>query len=177
MDILCTFEDGTTELRAANSPALDDAGPHAEDRWPQWTVADVVEIEQTSWQAADRHMVLVFRKGLDTGIYLGPRNGSKVNRRGWYAHELRRFQGWRGGQKNEPITPLAWTEQWGWRPCKVETTDEQIARLQREAKALDADVRRFIRDVATNWDHDEDGHRYQTGCRVCAAEALLRRVT
>lgn len=28
----------------------------------------------------------------------------------------------------------------------------------------------FIRDCAENWDHDTDGHRYNTGCRMCDAK-------
>ena len=34
-------------------------------------------------------------------------------------------------------------------------------------------VMEFVRDVATNWDHDEDAHKYGTLCRVCEAEELL----
>jgi hypothetical protein len=30
----------------------------------------------------------------------------------------------------------------------------------------------FIRDCAKNWDHDTDGHRYDTGCRMCDAKSL-----
>ena len=32
----------------------------------------------------------------------------------------------------------------------------------------------FVRDVATNYDCDADGHRYNTGCRCCEAEGLLK---
>jgi hypothetical protein len=31
----------------------------------------------------------------------------------------------------------------------------------------------FIRDVATNYDHDEDAHKYGTRCRKCEAAKLL----
>jgi hypothetical protein len=30
----------------------------------------------------------------------------------------------------------------------------------------------FIKDCAENWDHDTDGHRYDTGCRKCEAKSL-----
>lgn len=30
----------------------------------------------------------------------------------------------------------------------------------------------FIKDCAKNWDHDTDGHRYDTGCRMCDAKSL-----
>ena len=31
----------------------------------------------------------------------------------------------------------------------------------------------FIRNIAENYDCDEDGHKHNTGCRVCEARALL----
>jgi|ERR1044072_2708636 hypothetical protein len=30
----------------------------------------------------------------------------------------------------------------------------------------------FIKDCAENWDHDTDGHKYDTGCRKCEAKSL-----
>lgn len=35
------------------------------------------------------------------------------------------------------------------------------------------DLRELARDIADNWDHDQDAHRYDTGCRVCAARKAL----
>ena len=35
--------------------------------------------------------------------------------------------------------------------------------------------RSFIKDLATNYDCDEDSHKYDTGCRVCNAKDLLKR--
>jgi hypothetical protein len=34
----------------------------------------------------------------------------------------------------------------------------------------------FIKDIATNYDHDEDAHNHNTTCRVCEAELLLIRL-
>ena len=33
-------------------------------------------------------------------------------------------------------------------------------------------IREYIRNMVTNYDHDQDAHRYRTSCRVCEAEAL-----
>jgi hypothetical protein len=47
-----------------------------------------------------------------------------------------------------------------------------------DAIALAARVREaeaFAREIATNYDHDTDAHRYDTPCRVCMAEAFLGR--
>lgn len=35
----------------------------------------------------------------------------------------------------------------------------------------------FIRDIAINWDCDEDGHKHNTGCRKCSAAELLYDLT
>lgn len=35
----------------------------------------------------------------------------------------------------------------------------------------------FVRDVATNYDHEDDAHRYDTTCRMCDAEKLLEQMT
>ena len=45
----------------------------------------------------------------------------------------------------------------------------RIAHLQAERDRL----RDFIRNVADNYDCDEDAHTYNTGCRVCDARAIL----
>lgn len=50
------------------------------------------------------------------------------------------------------------------------------ARWQRE-KAEQSDMlarlRDFARYCAENFDHDDDAHRYNTMCRVCAARRVL----
>jgi len=33
----------------------------------------------------------------------------------------------------------------------------------------------LLRDIATNYDCDSDGHKYGTGCRACKAQAFLAR--
>lgn len=35
----------------------------------------------------------------------------------------------------------------------------------------------FIRDCATNWDCDEDAHKYNTTCRKCDAQSLFSSLT
>lgn len=44
----------------------------------------------------------------------------------------------------------------------------------REEDAVIKEVIDFIRDIATNWDCDSDGHKYDTGCRKCEAKKLYR---
>lgn len=33
-----------------------------------------------------------------------------------------------------------------------------------------------LKDIADNWDHDEDGHRYGTGCRCCKAQDVIDKI-
>lgn len=160
-DILVTFEDGTTELRAANSPALFDEGPQAKSRWPSWTPADVCDGE-------------AFPPDWGSLAYLFKFSGGEA-----YASRLSLFQSWVTGA-GKRCTPLVWAERWGWRPCKVESVDEQIERVTRErdaekarATAGEKRFRAFVREIATGYDHDEDAHRHRNGaCRVCNAEKL-----
>lgn len=55
--------------------------------------------------------------------------------------------------------------------------DNEIAlRLMRERDEAIERMRRleaFARDVASNYDHDQDAHLYGTPCRVCEAEAAM----
>lgn len=32
---------------------------------------------------------------------------------------------------------------------------------------------KLLEDIASNWDHDDDAHKYKTSCRVCMAEHAL----
>jgi hypothetical protein len=34
----------------------------------------------------------------------------------------------------------------------------------------------FIKDIASNYDCDEDAHRYNTICRQCSAQELIKRL-
>lgn len=143
MDILCTFEDGTTELRPANSPA-------------HWANADRL-----------RHVRRI-----------GPEDMSAVARGSFSTIADNRglpkecFSVWRlTGHTEEPYTLTG-----EWQSCRVETVEEQIARLTRERDAVIRDVRGFVYDIATNYDHDEDGHRHGTACRQCDAQALARKL-
>ena len=43
------------------------------------------------------------------------------------------------------------------------------------AQQLPDDVKSFIDDIASNWDCDSDGHKYGTGCRMCAAHELMNK--
>lgn len=36
-----------------------------------------------------------------------------------------------------------------------------------------AELKHALRDIASNWDHDEDGHKYNTSCKICLAEKVL----
>lgn len=45
----------------------------------------------------------------------------------------------------------------------------EIAALRERLASYDA----LARDLAANWDHDSDAHKYGTSCRVCMAEAAL----
>lgn len=47
----------------------------------------------------------------------------------------------------------------------------------REEDAVSKEVLEFIRDIAYNWDCDEDGHKYNTGCRKCSASELYYDLT
>ena len=38
------------------------------------------------------------------------------------------------------------------------------------ARARLAAAEALLRDLATNWDCDHDGHKYGTGCRACHAK-------
>ena len=49
-------------------------------------------------------------------------------------------------------------------------SDADLAILQHRVKELES----FARNVATNYDHDEEAHKYGTSCRVCDAHALLK---
>lgn len=46
--------------------------------------------------------------------------------------------------------------------CKLNTANNKIEQLVN-----------FAQNIANNYDHDADAHRYITPCRVCEAERLL----
>lgn len=53
---------------------------------------------------------------------------------------------------------------------------EHLETIQNALEAMAApqgDLETFVRDIATNYDHDEDAHKYRTSCRVCEAQNLL----
>ena len=56
-------------------------------------------------------------------------------------------------------------------PDSVEAMAAQLEDLHAENKLL----RAFARDIAENWDHDSDAHKYGTPCRVCEATAVLKK--
>jgi hypothetical protein len=49
----------------------------------------------------------------------------------------------------------------------------QTCRDRDRLAARVAELESFARDCANNWDCDSDAHKYNTGCRSCAAQALL----
>lgn len=117
MDIMITFEDGTTELRDGTSPLL------VRHRWlgHQWaspSVDAVIDLRPYYCDGWGLWLVTAEDRLLDTcaaTVQLSARRGD----RGWV---------WciTGGRaKGEPLTGE-------WRACKVESVAEQIERLTRE---------------------------------------------
>jgi hypothetical protein len=53
----------------------------------------------------------------------------------------------------------------------------ETGQSQQPGREVDKKALELIRDVAENWDCDEDGHRYNTGCRKCSASELLYDLT
>jgi len=43
-------------------------------------------------------------------------------------------------------------------------------------KELSTEIIQFIDDIATNYDHREDAHKYNTPCFVCDAEELVTKL-
>lgn len=50
-------------------------------------------------------------------------------------------------------------------------TNDECERCQFIARI--AKLENFVRDVRDNYDCDDDGHKYNTGCRCCAARQLM----
>jgi len=50
-----------------------------------------------------------------------------------------------------------------------ELTPDEIKRLIEAAPAMFDE----LKDIADNYDHDDDGHRYNTGCRCCKAQDVI----
>ncbi len=50
--------------------------------------------------------------------------------------------------------------------------DEGIVRLMAASPTL-FDT---LKNIADNYDHDEDGHRYRTGCRCCKARDAIEGI-
>jgi len=53
-----------------------------------------------------------------------------------------------------------------------------LSSLKADADAVELqvhDMMVFVRNVATDWDCDDDAHRYGTPCRACQAEALRKK--
>lgn len=108
-DVLVRFEDGTTELRGSNSPALISTSA------PPWTPRDVREVRPEESYNPKAYW-------LDTpGPWLGRAHGLWTWRGSYVL--LWRITG--GRDKGKPLTGE-------WQSARVETVDEQIARLTRE---------------------------------------------
>ena len=59
---------------------------------------------------------------------------------------------------------------------ELSESNARFARLSVANATTNAALRKvmeFVRDVATNYDHDEDAHKYHTPCRECGAKKLL----
>jgi len=122
-DVLITFEDGSTELRPANSPCV------LADEPVTWTPVNVIDIDDLPTDDSDPGLWVVTDKG-------GPLRFSR-NRRGARTSQLRAWRGfstvlvWRI-VACELLTGALCGE---WQSATVETVDEQIARLTRERDA------------------------------------------
>lgn len=70
-----------------------------------------------------------------------------------------------------------------WEPVDQRLTDQTIGRNPcaeidvgiRDRHRLLEECRKFIKEIATGFDCDEDGHKYGTHCRCCEAEKLLAK--
>jgi hypothetical protein len=78
---------------------------------------------------------------------------------------------------------LAWIRAYvnapiGERPTVSMYVEELLAELDAVTRERDDArhvLRRFVRDISGNYDHDADAHRYghaDTQCRVCKADAI-----
>lgn len=128
MDILVTFPDGTTELRAANSPCAISDSPLA------WTPINVTDIDPLSVELDDK---------TDPGLWVvTDRGGPLYLSRGRCGARTYQLRAWRGFESvdvwritgQDAVTKALTGE---WQSCRVETVDEQIARLTRERDLLD----------------------------------------
>lgn len=132
-DVLVTYEDGSTELRPANCPALAGDSPttwHPSD----FTMTDVVP-------ARPEPVVAFLRPGERRGTHA-------LRAWRWSAAMVWCITG--GYGKGEPLTGE-------WRLCRVETMAEQIERLTRErdaAKARAAQWKKAARRLRW-WAQDE----------------------
>lgn len=135
MDILVTFEDGATELRAANSPCV------LTDNPIEWTPDNVVDFDSLSAE--------ILNDPRDPGLWVVTDRGGPLNlshdRIGARTSQLRAWCGfksvhvWRitGGRgKKEPLVGE-------WQSCRVETVEEQIARLTQERDAAIAALQMY----------------------------------
>ena len=59
------------------------------------------------------------------------------------------------------------------------TTPDRITELEAANRNLEEQLRvatEALTDFRDNWDCDSDGHKYKTGCRVCAGEEALAAI-
>jgi hypothetical protein len=54
--------------------------------------------------------------------------------------------------------------------CNKTLIKDYINTLINENKVM----KEFIRDIYKNWDCDQDAHKYNTPCRACEAEKILK---
>ena len=159
MDIQVRFEDGSTELRPDNCPALYDEGRESPKRWPAWTPSDV-----TDGEAFPMHW----------GAGMGYRFLARGEDR--YASRLSHFREFKTSRGNV-LTPLLWRDG-RWRAvAHVETVDDQIARLtaERDAAVKERDaywIRGFATALAASSSGGGQTVAYQMGAACLTLDKL-----
>lgn len=106
------------------------------------------------------------------GGYMGAYLRTATNGSRWFCDSAGgTIRNWKNCEWLDESTPAGITQ------AKADLTREANNRDLEEASEVDKEVLEFIRDIAYNWDCDEDGHKYNTGCRKCTASELYHKLS